>query len=80
MPDSRTRTLGSGCHRIAAEVVGGRLDHPKIALDGRAVYQTTHDIDGAILGRERVGGGAIARKWMVRGYGKVQVALGPGIR
>jgi hypothetical protein len=80
MSDSRTRALGSGRNRITTEIVWGRLNHPKIALDGRAVYQTTHDIDGAILGRERIGGGAITRKRMVGRYGEVQVSLRPGIR
>ena len=80
MSDSWTRALGGGRNGIAAEVVGGRLNHPKVALDGGAVYQTTHDINGAILGGERVGGGTVTGKWMVRRDGKVQVSLRPGIR
>jgi hypothetical protein len=79
MSNSRTRALGSGRNRITAQIIWRRLDHPEITLDGRAVYQTTHDVDGTILGRKRIGGGAITRKRMVGRYGEVQVSLGPGI-
>jgi len=80
MADSGTRALGGGRYRIAAEVVGGGFNHPKITLDGGTVYQTAHDVDGAIFGGERVGSGAVTRKRVVRGDGKVQVSLRPGIR
>jgi len=79
MTNSWTRALGSGRNGITAKVVGGGLDHPKIAFHSRAVDQTSHDVDGSILGGKRVGGSAVARKRMIRGDSEIKVSLRPGV-
>lgn len=80
MADSWARTLGSCSDGITAEIIRSGFDHPQVAFDGGPVNQATHDVDRAIFGCVRVGGGTIARKWMVRCDGEIQVSLRPRIR
>jgi len=79
MTNSWTRTLGGGGNWIARETARSRFKHPQVALDGRAVDETAHDVDAAVLGGDGIDGGPITWKRMVSRNGKSYLSLRPRV-